>query len=189
MTITITGTGTGKINELTVPGSTNGSILSTESTIPLGNTDLAITTPFVSLHADGSQYTSGSSFTAKLMTWNESSTSHFDPDSLFDATNNRIVPTVAGYYQVHFQLVAENNDRTLHYIQRVGSASSIPPNTTTLGTQDWDNGNNREYPAIHISAVFHCDGNTDYIEFYNRCDGTTKLLHSPVAQCFLIRKT
>lgn len=164
---------------LTLPDAANGTILSSESSIPLGK----IATPFVSLTADGSQRSSSSSFSLKLITWNESSSFSYDPDGIFNSSTNRIVPTVAGYYGIHFDITVENNDRTLHIIRVVNSA------TKDYGVQDWDDGNNREYPAVSMSTIEFCDGVDDYIEFYSRADGTNKLYHNVRCNVFLIRAT
>lgn len=175
MTITITGTGTGKINDLTVPGSTNGTIISTNS---------ASTPKIPIVNLGGSNDTSSSSsFTLKkITTWATSGSKYIDPDGLYDSVNHRIVPNVAGYYWAAMMSAVNTTERTLGHIMFSGDTNVY------YGNQNWDQSNSMNYCPDTYTAIGYCDGIDDYIEFYSRCNTANRSVESLNAHVYLIRE-
>lgn len=166
-----TPSGTSTDRTLTLPDQTSGTVLTTESnTLPK--------VPVVNLVGDA-QTTSSSHFTYKVVTFDESASSHIDTASIFNSSNNRIVPNVAGYYQFYFNCNTHNTDRVISIIQRNGD-------TTIGGLQQWDDGNSVNYYGNNISGIGYANGTTDYFEFKHLTDGTSKnMLSIHASMCFL----
>ena len=87
----------------------------------------------------------------------------FDTNSNYDPTTNyRFTPTVAGYYQINFNLCTlpasgSANGQFYFYIYKNGS-SYIQQRTYYGSGGNW--------LACQVSNVIYCNGTTDYIEAY-----------------------
>ena len=173
-TVTLTVPSTSTDRTVTLPDET-GTVITTES-----NTAPKI--PIVQLSIDSGYQSSSSSFTSKLITWDESNARHYDPDNIFDSTNNRIVPTIAGYYWASLMTSHATTDRTAPSITGNGTSNfAIVP-------QQWDDGVVANYRADTMTGIFYCNGTpSDYIEFYSRCDNTNRSVINTYAQCYLLR--
>lgn len=173
-TLTIAAPNTNTDRTLDLPDNT-GTIITTES-----NTTPKI--PVVNLNGANTTSSSSSFTIKKITTWNTSGDFFIDTDSIYDSTNHRIVPTVAGYYWASLMIAHGSTDRTLPVILFSGATDRY------FGQQNWDDGNSMNYAPDTNTAIGYCDGVDDYIEFYSRCDGTNKTVTSLQTQCYLIRK-
>lgn len=174
-TVTLTVPSTSTDRTVTLPDNT-GTILTTESTT-------TFKTPIVNL-AGSNDTSSSSSFTLKkITTWVTSGSKYIDPDNIYDSTNHRIVPTVAGYYWASMMSAVSTTDRTLGVILFSGASDNY------FGNQNWDQGNTMNYAPDTYTAIGYCDGVDDYIEFYSRCNSASRSVESLNAQCYLIRST
>jgi len=126
-------------------------------------------------------------------TWNKvtMNTSTVDTNSMIDLTNNRVTPTVAGYYAVS-GMIRINFD-TLTQIVLVGirkNGSEVAAVQYQLGSDNIQNG---QYP-IHTTIV-QCNGTTDYIELYGYVGDAatfsdiTTTSQSSILSGFLVRAT
>lgn len=174
-TLTIAAPNTNTDRTLNLPDNT-GTIITTESTT-------TPKTPIVVLSGSDTTSSSSSFTLKKITTWSTSATAHVDPDSIYDSTNHRIVPTVAGYYWASFTIAQGTTDRSLTSILFSGATDKY------FGLQNWDDNNGVNYLPDTITSIAFCDGVDDYIEFYSRCDGANRTVTSLTAQCYLIRKT
>ena len=173
MTITIAGTSTGKLNSLDVPGSTNGSILSTETSIPLGK----IATPVVKLFGDSGQTTSGSVMTNKLVTFDENNVSHIDTHNFFNSSTNQIVPTIAGYYFVSFSMEILSATRSGPVLG--GSIGGVGIDFRL------DSATFSSLPTI-ISGLGYFDGSTSFVQFNSRSNPGSRTIDFATVNFFFI---
>jgi hypothetical protein len=89
-------------------------------------------------------------------------TSVIDTDSMIDLTNNRVTPTVAGYYAVS-GMVRINFTTSTEIISIAirKNGSEVSGVQYQLGSDNLENG---QYPIQ--STIVQCNGSTDYIELY-----------------------
>ena len=138
---------------------------------------------------DIDQSISSGSFTKVQM-----NTSVIDTDSMIDLTNNRVTPTVAGYYAVSGQVRLNFNagiGSTQIIIIEIRKNGSTVTRAQIQTTDDrFDNG---QYPMETV--VVQVNGSTDYIELYayvgdaGTLSDTTTNAESSVLCGFLVRAT
>ena len=154
MTITVSGTSTGKLNNLDVPGSTNGSILSTESTTPPKVPLL------VAYKDDATQSVSSSTWTKVTFNAEE-----IDTDGWF--ASSRYTPQQAGYYYVRAQAYFLGLQNQVAYIA-VWRNGAEYARTSTESVK-----NSATDLALSGNCLVHCNGSTDYFEIYVWQNGGT----------------
>lgn len=84
----------------------------------------------------------------------------FDTDSCYDAPSGRFTPTVAGYYQVNFNMfafAAGTASSLSVYLYKNGAAYKAAPTYIPNGTNSMQTGG---------SAVVYMNGTTDYLEMW-----------------------
>jgi len=111
--------------------------------------------PAFSAYRTGTQ----GSFASATYTKVQLNTKLFDTASAFDNTTNyRFQPTVAGYYQVNYSVVATGT--ALNYLQacayKTGSIYAQGNYVTTASTEGASSG----------SCLMYLNGSTDYLELY-----------------------
>jgi len=122
------------------------------------------------------------------LNWNENSGNHVDTASIFNSTNERIVPTLAGYYFFHLQFRLNNMDWIKAGIvknQTIPTASnyvSFAENWTSDVGEDDENVLN-----ITTSGVAYMNGTTDYVEFWGMDSDVGGLTFADMyASCFMV---
>lgn len=106
----------------------------------------------------------------------------FDPASIWDATNHRIKPTIAGYYQVNFSVgfSATSLYSGLGVMQKTGV------NTDIFDTVFDNLSQNGGASIWNGSDIVHFDGSTEYLEafaFFNT--GTSPQVNGALQETFL----
>jgi len=95
-------------------------------------------------------------------------TERFDTNNNFDsATNYRFTPTVAGYYQINYEVYATTTSTITQFIGALyknGSAYEYGVITALNGTQ-----------AFSGSTLVYMNGSTDYLELYINVAGAGTL--------------
>lgn len=115
-----------------------------------------------------SAYMSGNQ-TVTSSTWTKVNidTKEFDPSSVFDAvTNHRFTPTIAGYYEINFQLQATINVAN-------GLVASAVYKNGVIYKQGLNNDvpNSGNTGGSGGSIIVSMNGTTDYLELYGYVDG------------------
>ena len=118
-------------------------------------------------------------------------TSVIDTNSMIDLANNRVTPTVAGYYAVS-GMIRINFDTATQLIL-IGirkNGSEVAAVQYQLGTDNLENG---QYPIQ--TTIVQCNGSTDYIELYGYVadaatfSDITTTSQSSILSGFLVRAT
>jgi hypothetical protein len=165
------------LSSIIVAGDTSGTVTlqaqavsgTTTLTLPTTTSTLAINGPAFGATMSADQ-TIGTG--ATKITFN---TEVFDTNSNYDPTTNyRFTPTVAGYYQINFNLCTAPssgaaNGQFYFYIYKNGS-SYIQLRTFYNAA-----GN---FLACQVSNVIYCNGTTDYIEAYAAGASQSMLIYS-----------
>lgn len=172
-TLTIQAPNTNTDRTLTLPDVADGTILSTETSIPLGK----IATPFVKLVGDSGQTTSGTVMGSKIVTFNESHASHFDPNSFFNSSTNQIVPTIAGYYFAVFTMEILNAQR---------SGPTMGGGISTSIDQR-DDGVERNSFATTISGIGYFNGTDTTVQFNSRSNPGSRTIDFAEVSFMLVR--
>lgn len=89
-------------------------------------------------------------------------TDSFDPANITDLNNNRITPTLAGYYQVNGQVLVSdlvNTDALKIMIYKTG-------NSVAVGNSLRNNYGSAVSIAAIVSDLIYMNGTTDYLELY-----------------------
>lgn len=130
---------------------------------PALSTGVAGTGPAFSVYQGTSQTLTSAVYTKIAL-----NTERFDTNNNFDSTTNyRFTPTVAGYYQINYQVY--------------GSTTSTI--TSFVGAL-YKNGSNYEYGVISVlngnqafsnSTLVYMNGSTDYLELYIQIQGAGTL--------------
>ena len=170
--LTIAAPNTNTDRTLSLPDNT-GDILTTESNVPLGK----IATPFVQLIADSGQTTSGTVMASKIVTFDENHSSHFDPNNFFNSSTNRIVPTIAGYYHVVYNLEILSADRSG---PTIGGAAG-----TSIDQRD--DGVNRNSFFTSISKTGYFNGTDSFLQFNTRSNPGNRSIDFADVSFFLLR--
>lgn len=162
MPITINGTGT--ITGISAGGLNDGIITQPELATGVGGTGPAFS---ATMSADQTIGTS-----ATKITFN---TEVFDTNSNYDPTTNyRFTPTVAGYYQINFNLCtlpASGSASGQFYFYIYKNGSSYIQQRTFYSSA----GN---FLACQVSNVIYCNGTTDYIEAYAAGASQSMIIYS-----------
>jgi hypothetical protein len=122
--------------------------------------------PFTVAPAFSSYQTNGNanqSISSDVWTKAKIDTKEFDTNSNFDTTNNRFLPTVAGYYQINGCLLLQNAATCPIKIVGIYKNGSL----YKQGTQIYFNGN--YYIAADtftVSSLVYLNGSSDYVELY-----------------------
>jgi hypothetical protein len=108
-----------------------------------------------------------------------------DTSSCVNTANKRVIPNVAGYYQVDAQLlIFENTGRTYYYamyLRKNGSqvATAIFSHAATSGAEQ----------TISTSSLIYCNGTTDYLDLalylYDYTSATSVVVTSSSSGTFL----
>lgn len=80
-------------------------------------------------------------------------TDSYDPDNITDLTNNRIIPTKAGYYVVVGQITTQTNENLYGAIYKNGAETARGVSLAA------DSG-------VAVSDIIYMNGSTDYVELY-----------------------
>ena len=151
-----------------------GTVLTTESSIPLGK----IASPVVKLFGDSGQTTSSSVMTNKTVTFNESHADHIDTHNFFNSTNNRIEPTIAGYYFCSFSMEILTATRSGPVLG--GAIGSVGIDFRN------DNASFSSLPTT-ISGLGYFNGTTSYVSFISRSSPASRTIDFATVNFFLIR--
>lgn len=141
---------------LVLDGSTG---ITTPSGVPLN------TVPAFSVYNSSNQGVSNNTSTKAVFNSN-----YFNVNSGWDATNNWFKPTVAGYYQINFQI--GNNSGSYYKIATLKKNGSV-----------WFSGTRTDAAQSFISTgstVVYLNGSTDYLELYGYV-GSGASFDSPVS--------
>lgn len=153
------------MTSLTLLGDTSGSVVldapavsgSTVLTLPTtsGTLALASTIPAFSAYSNAGANISSSTWTKVTL-----DTETFDTNSNF--ASSRFTPTVAGYYQINFQIACGSSGNNAYWqwssIYKNGSAYVSNTNVNGSGAlQSFTWGTNQ---------LIYMNGSTDYLEFY-----------------------
>ena len=165
--------GTSTDRTLTLPDQTSGTVLTTESnTLPK--------VPVVDL-VGNSVTTASSTGTYKITTFTERADTH----NIFNTSNNRITPTLAGYYFFYFQFTTQNTNRNVLFIAKNGTIGGSA--TAVASMQHWTNGDVNNRSMLSSAGITHMNGSTDYVDFWNLdFYGTNRTLESCFAGCYLV---
>lgn len=116
------------------------------------------TQPAWSLHKNGTNQSLAHATDSKL-TW---STADLDISADFDDANDRIVPSVAGYYLVighcRYTAVVDQKQMTLS-IRKNGATIKRQAGIVTSGVAT---------QGFNVMAIIECNGSTDYLEIYSQ---------------------
>ena len=120
--------------------------------------------------------------------WDENHGNHVDTASLFNTSNERIVPTLAGYYFFHLQFRLNNIDRIQAAIVK---NSTIPtPSNYVSYAENWtsDTGEDDENLLnITTSGVAYMNGTSDYVEFWGMdADVGGRTFANMYGSCFMV---
>ena len=122
------------------------------------------------------------------LNWNENHVDHVDTASIFNSSNERIVPTLAGYYFFHLQFRLNNMDWIIGAITKnstIGGTTnyvSIAQNWTSDSGEDDEN-----LIPITTSGVAYMNGTTDYVEFWGKDADVGNLTFAQMyASCFMV---
>tara|TARA_B100001939_G_scaffold293761_1_gene266502 strand:- start:191 stop:745 length:555 start_codon:yes stop_codon:yes gene_type:complete len=167
--LTIAAPNTNTDRTFSLPDET-GTVLTTESSVPLGK----IATPVVKLIGDSGQTTSGTVMGSKIVTFNESHSSHVDTHNFFNSSTNRIVPTIAGYYFVTFTM-------------EILSAYRSGP-TMTGGNFDFRNDNALfgSLPTT-LSNIVYFNGTDSFTQFNSRSNPGNRSIDFAEVSFMLVR--
>ena len=168
-TLTVSAPNTNTDRTFTLPDET-GTALTTEST--------ESKVPVVNLIGD-TQTSSSSSLSYKVITFNESSTVHIDSASIFNSSNDRVVPNVAGYYQFHFQAVVQDTSRFFILIYKNNAV-------TVAVMENRDDGNTFQRMTASSGGIAYFNGTDDYVDFRIAVSGTNKNIHAAYASALFI---
>ena len=116
-----------------------------------------------------SAYMSSGSQSVTTATWTKVALNaeHFDTTSDYDKdTNYRYTPSVAGYYQVNFELRADATSKT-----RVQCALYKNGSVWHYGVGNRDSTSSPTY--VSGNSLIYLNGSTDYIEMYGYSNGTS----------------
>jgi len=118
------------------------------------------------------QKTSNQSVTSATWTKVTFDQENYDTAGMWDAANSKLIPTVAGYYQINLMLAIDNGTNTaaLSVIYKNGSVHRRSA-YTYFTTQELD-----DY-GVAGSVQVYCNGTTDYIEAYTYIIGNTPTLN------------
>ena len=133
-------------------------------TLPTTTGTLALTSqlpvagPAFSVYANSNTNLSSSTWTKVTL-----NTEVFDTNNNFDSTTNyRFTPTVAGYYQINFQIACSSSGNNAYWqwssIYKNGSAYVSNTNVNGSGALQsftWE-----------TNQLIYMNGSTDYLEFY-----------------------
>jgi len=124
------------------------------------------------------------------LNWNENSGNHVDTASIFNSTNERIVPTLAGYYFFHLQFRLNNMDWLEAAITKNSTTGSSGSANYVSRAQNWtsDVGEDDENLInITTSGVAYMNGTTDYVEFWGFDNDVGNLTFAQMyASCFMV---
>jgi hypothetical protein len=81
-------------------------------------------------------------------------TAEFDTDTIFDSTNNRLIPKVAGYYQVN------------GVVQFASSISGVQCRIYKNGSTYKNGVNMGSGQVATANTIMYLNGTTDYVEFW-----------------------
>jgi hypothetical protein len=149
----VTGSGSGS-NAITIDGSQNVSI-------PKGVGG----TPAFSAYLGTNQTLSSGIYTKVQL-----NTERFDTNNNFDPTTNyRFTPTVAGYYQINYQVYATSTATTSGFVGALYKNGTVYEygliNSATVANQ-----------AYSSATLVYMNGTTDYLELYINLTGTGTLI-------------
>jgi len=94
-------------------------------------------------------------------------TERFDTNNNFNTSNGRFAPTVAGYYQINYEVYATTSSTITQFIGALyknGSTYEYGVITSLGGAQ-----------AFSASTLVYMNGSTDYLELYINVNGTGTL--------------
>jgi len=121
----------------------------------------------------------------------EMNTTVVDTHSMIDLTNDRVIPTVAGYYAVSGMLRVQWDSTGSYLIVGIRKNGTAITNTQIqLGSSNIENG---QYPIP--MTIVECNGTTDYIELWGQGSSastfsdTTNLYDCTTLSGFLVRAT
>ena len=109
-------------------------------------------------------------------------TEEFDTNNNFDTTNNRFLPTVAGYYQINGCLYLRNAAACPIKIVSIYKNGSI----YKQGMQLYFNGN--YYIAADtfpVSSIVYLNGSTDYVELYGYISSSASSIGYGSSSCWM----
>lgn len=118
--------------------------------------------PVFSAYLSTSQTITGSTFTKVQCNAKE-----FDTNNNFDTTNNRFLPTVAGYYRVSGEIALTSTSTITRLIVMVYKNGTI-----------WKTGNDVSSAVpnkMDVDCLVYLNGTTDYVELYGYGTGTGTL--------------
>lgn len=158
---------------ININGDSSGSITLSAPTVAGSNTQTlpaATGTVMVSgnMPAFSAYLSASQSVTSTVVTKIAFNTKEFDTASCFDATTNyRFTPTVAGYYQVNIVLLCNATTSSLNLTSLYKNGAQFKTADNRPSTSGGVNITNT------ISVIVSMNGTTDYLEVYNRIDGTS----------------
>jgi hypothetical protein len=175
--------GTTTSDTLTLPAKTGNIITSADTgtvTQTMLSTNVAGNGPAFMAYANASQTVTLSTWTKAAINTEET---NGDPNSCFDTTNNRFLPTVAGYYQINgnirltaattiTQLFVAIYKNGVEYARGAQMATSF---TAGAGIQ------------MPISEVIYFNGTSDYVELWGQIQGSGTAQFIYVAQSITAR--
>jgi hypothetical protein len=152
------------MSSIVISGDTSGAITlaapavsgTNTATLPAATGTVMVSGNMPAFSASPSATTTLSASTYTKITYG---TKLFDTNNMYDATNSKFQPTIAGYYQINagFGEGISTANMTL-YILLKKSGTTIAQAQTVQPTAWYDN--------VQVSMLIYMNGTTDYIEVY-----------------------
>jgi len=167
--------GDGNITGLTAGGLPDASITQSDLAANIAGNGPA----FSAYQTNGS---ANQSISSDVWTKAKIDTEEFDTNNNFDTTNNRFLPTIAGYYQINACLYLRNASASPIKIVGLYKNGSI----YKQGMQLYFTGN--YYIAADtfpVSSMMYLNGTTDYVELYGYISSSSASIGYGSASCWM----